>query len=169
VLCVSYFFGRRAQHLKIWLAVTFWMSNAFQLFQSRRFPRLTWNWIFSEDETKNRGRCYDYNFLRLFDNFRRKVCVFLKKPLLWSYFCIISFVFSQKKKFSLHFYGKSIFKNHNIDPWKEKNRVQVTKSKVFGPRHGIVFIACAYRTEDPGFESRRCRVLRNLYIAVPLP
>jgi hypothetical protein len=36
-------------------------------------------------------------------------------------------------------------------------------------RRGIVIVASAYRTEDPGFESRQgVRFLRNLYIAVLL-
>jgi hypothetical protein len=36
-------------------------------------------------------------------------------------------------------------------------------------RRGIVVIASAYRTEDPGFESRQgVRFFRNLYIAVLL-
>jgi hypothetical protein len=36
-------------------------------------------------------------------------------------------------------------------------------------RRGTVVIASAYKTEDPGFESRRgVRFFRNLYIAVLL-
>jgi hypothetical protein len=45
----------------------------------------------------------------------------------------------------------------------------VTDNRRMPLRRGIVVIASAYRTEDPGFESRQgVRFFRKLYIAVLL-
>jgi hypothetical protein len=55
-------------------------------------------------------------FSAIFDNFRRKNWRFSQKPLLWSKFCIINFVSSQKRQFFCWNFRRKYFKNHNIGP-----------------------------------------------------
>jgi hypothetical protein len=55
-------------------------------------------------------------FSAIFDNFRQKIGVFLKKQCYGKIFAQFSFALSQKRQFFAEFFGENILKNHNIGP-----------------------------------------------------
>jgi hypothetical protein len=65
----------------------------------------------------NQGPMLCSQFSAIFDNFRRKNWRFSQKPMLWSNFCIFSFILSQKCQFFRWIFRRKYLKNHNIGPW----------------------------------------------------
>jgi hypothetical protein len=68
---------------------------------------------------------------------------------------------------TVHYFLQPKYKGNSVIEPRQGDKMSLCRKCL--KWHGIVVIASAYRTEDPGFESRQgVRFFRNLYTAVLL-